>query len=67
MKNFEKPSFEVVRLNEDVIVTSACGCYSEDFGDLGKVCQGDVGYCACKVNYNPAEDNCTECTLHQDN
>lgn len=59
MKNFKKPECEIVRFNSGIIATSTtCGCYDEDFGNLGTVCTGDVSYCACKVNSNPAEDNC---------
>jgi len=64
MKNFEKPSCEVIWFDNAVIATSACGCYDEDMGILPKNCTGDVGYCSCTVNHNPAGDNCTPCGAH---
>lgn len=65
MKKFENPICEVVRFENGVIATSGCGCYDPDFGNMGTVCTGDVGYCACTVNHSPAEDNCTPCTANQ--
>lgn len=65
MKSFVKPVCEVVSFKGNVIRTSGCGCYDEDFGVLPKNCLGDVGYCACTVNHSPAEDNCTPCATNQ--
>ncbi len=65
MKNFSKPACEVIRFNSGIITSSACGCYDEDFGDLGTVCTGDVSYCNCKINHSPAQDNCTDCWDNQ--
>lgn len=58
MKSFAEPICEVVRFGEGIIATSGCGCYDEDFGDLGTVCTGDVSYCECTINTNPAVANC---------
>ncbi len=65
MKNFNKPSCEVVRFDNNVIATSGgcpCDC---DFDDYGLFAAGNCtadrpAGCKCKVNYNPAEDNCIE-------
>ena len=62
MKKFTKPSCEVVRLTDSVIATSTCACDC-DFDDFGLFSEGDCtgdrpSACKCKVNYNPAEDNC---------
>lgn len=66
MKNFEKPSCEIVRFGGGVLATSGCGCYDEIMDEVyPKNCTGDIGYCACKVNHNPAQDNCTPCSTNQ--
>lgn len=64
MRNFNKPACEVIRFNTGIITASSCGCDDGDY-DWGTVCTGDVGYCACSVNHNPAQDNCTPCATNQ--
>ncbi len=59
MKNFEKPFCEVVRFGSSVMTASDCGCYDELLGVQDSDCIGDIGYCACTVNHNPAIANCT--------
>ena len=62
MKSFDKPFCEVIRFDGGVMTaSSSCGCWDGE-DDWGKVCTGDVGYCACTVNHNPAQDNCTTCS-----
>lgn len=66
MKNFKKPSCEIVWFGGNVLTSSGCGCWDgEDDWGFGANCKGDVGYCACKINHNPAEDNCTPCVTNQ--
>ena len=66
MKNFNKPECEVVRFNNNIIASSSCGCWDEetDWG-AGANCTGDIAYCSCQVNHNPANDNCTPCATNQ--
>ena len=62
MKNaFVKPSCEVVKFGNSVIVTSTCSCFYEYIGeDLGsdETCTGANVSCSCKPNYDDPSANC---------
>lgn len=63
MKNFDKPTCEVVKFNETaVIATSTCGCYDEEYDEVyPNNCTGDVAYCDCQINHISGTANCTPC------
>ena len=57
MKSFEMPVCEIIHFGSGIISTSTCGCFDGE-DEWPRDCKGDMGYCECTVNYDPALANC---------
>lgn len=58
--DFIKPCAEVVRFKDNIIRTSACGCYdgTKDWGAGNDEFCSHNPECTCKANHDPAIANC---------
>lgn len=62
MKSFEKPRYEFVSFNNNIITASGCGCFDDMFCPTNYTnCRSDGAGCECEVNHSPALGNCTPC------
>lgn len=61
MKKFEKPRYETIYFVNNVIATSACGCYDgvTNWG-TDSSCSKNDPTCTCQVNHDPTVANCID-------
>jgi len=63
---FQEPILEVIRFNEQIVTTSECGCFDEDWCPIDYAnCQNDSTICTCQVNHVAGTANCTPCGAYE--
>lgn len=65
-KMFQEPTLEVIHFSEQIMTTSVCGCFDEewcpsDYSD----CTSDSAVCTCEVNHVAGTANCTPCSSYE--
>lgn len=61
-KMFQEPIFEVIHFTEQIVTTSSCGCFDEEWCLMDYAnCNDDGVICECQVNHVAGTANCTPC------